>query len=311
MRSRTEGSGQRPAASGQGPEASVQAFRGTGIRDLVSLLRTGLCALASLLLLAEPAHAQRGGRFPRGMEFMGALGDDNSYFTPPDFNGNPKYDGRFIFARIKYRGFGRYSFREGPGWSHDYPRADSHFMRIMGTITSMHPFIEEGPILGSTILGFDDAELFKYPVAYLSEPVAWHPTNSEVLGLRKYLEKGGFVIFDDFRIDSRDEDMANFVQTMAKVLPQYKVLPLPPSHPIFDSFFRIDFNQLRSGRLSNNGEFYAVFRDNDPTKRIMAVINFNQDIGDYWQWSDRGFNVVPTNEAYKLGVNYMIYALTH
>jgi hypothetical protein len=43
----------------------------------------------------------------------------------------------------------------------------------------------------------------------------------------------------------------------------------------------------------------------------MAVINFDQDIGDFWQWSPRGFNVVPTNEAYKLGVNYIIYALTH
>ena len=235
----------------------------------------------SLSLGLAPSVQAQPGRYAWGPWGAPELGDPNSFFVPPDWKGNPKYDGRFTFARIKYRGFGRYSFREGPGWSHDYPRADSHFMRIMGTITSMHPFIEDGPIIGSTILSFDDPDLFKYPVAYLSEPVAWHPTPNEVLGLRRYLEKGGFVIFDDFRIDSRDEDMANFVQTMARVLPKAKVLPLPRSHPIFDSFFRIDFDQLLQGRLSGNGEFYAVFRDNDPKKRIMAVINFNQDIGDY------------------------------
>ena len=275
-------------------------------------------ALTVLVLFASTALAQRGygygggpGRPGWGPWGLPELGDPNSYFVPPAWKGNPKYSGRFTFARIKYTGFGRWSGREGPGWSHDYPDADSHFTRIMRAITTMHPFIEDGPIIGSTILAFDDPELFKYPVAYLSEPAAWHPTNSEIAGLRKYMEKGGFVVFDDFRLEVRWEDSVNFVQTMAKVLPQAKIMPLPETHTIFDSFFKIDFNLLRQSRLANEGTFWAIYKDNDPKKRIMAVINFDQDIGDFWQWSPRGFNVVPTNEAYKLGVNYMIYALTH
>lgn len=263
-----------------------------------------------LLLLPLVVRAQPG-RYGWGAWGAPELGDPNSFFTPRDWRGNPKYDGRFTFARIKYRGFGRWSFREGPGWSHDYPRAESHFMRIIRSITSINPFIESGPILGSTILALDDPELSRYPVAYLSEPVAWHPTGSEALGLRTYLEKGGFIIFDDFRITSRAEDWANFMQTMARVMPNARIMPLGEAHPIFDSFFKIDFNALRSGRWSNEGEYYAIFRDNDPRKRIMAVINFDADIGEYWQWSDRGFNVVPSSEAYKLGVNYLVYALTH
>jgi hypothetical protein len=272
-------------------------------------MRAAMILTLSMCLTA--AVRAQPGRYGWGAWGAPELGDPNSFFTPPDWHGNPKYDGRFTFARIKYRGFGRWSGREGPGWAHDYPRADSHLMRIIGSITSMRPFIESGPIVGSTLLALDDPALSKYPVAYLSEPVAWHPTDSEAMGLRKYLEKGGFIIFDDFRITSRAEDWANFVATMAKVMPNARIMRLPETHAIFDSFFKIDLNALRSGRWSSEGEYYAIFKDNDPKKRIMAVIDFDADIGEYWQWSDRGFNVVPSNEAYKLGVNYLVYALTH
>jgi len=267
--------------------------------------------LALVLGLAPAAGHAQPGTYWWGPWGAPELGDPNSFYSPADWHGNPQYDGRFTFARIKYRGFGRYSRREGPGWAHDYPRADAHFVRIIASITAIRPFIEKGPIVASTILALDDPELSRYPVAYLSEPAAWHPTDSEALAFRNYVAKGGFAIFDDFRIENRDEDWRNFVATMARVLPGARILPLPLSHVIFDSFFRIDFSKLRQSRLASQGEFYAVFKDNDPAKRVMVVINFNQDIGDFWQFSDRGFNVVPTNEAYKLGVNYLIYALTH
>jgi hypothetical protein len=42
------------------------------------------------------------------------------------------------------------------------------------------------------------------------------------------------------------------------------------------------------------------------------VINFNQDIGEFWEYSDEGmFPVDLSNAAYKLGVNYVVYAMTH
>lgn len=268
-----------------------------------------VCLVLLLLTPLTGVLAQRDrGEFGR-MRRM--LGDQNEFFVPPDFKGNVPYDGRFVFARIKYRGYSHYSGREGPGWSHDYPRAESHLMRIMQEITTMRPFIESPLAVGGNILALDDPELFKYPVAYLSEPGGWFPTDQEVLGLRNYLLKGGFIIIDDFDGAAMSQDWMNFQQQMQRVLPTGRIVQLDETHPIFDSFFKIDLGALEStyrGRPS----YFAIFKDNDPKKRIMAIINFNNDVGEYWQWSGTGFSPVPiTNEAYKLGVNYLIYALTH
>jgi len=250
------------------------------------------------------ANAQRG--FGRA---RAAFGDPNEFFTPPDFKGNAKYDGRFTFVRIKYRGYEHF-MQEGPGWSHDYPRAEEHLMRIMRSISVMRPFIESGPIIGGNILALDDPDLFKYPVAYLSEPGGWHPNEAEVDGLQKYLTKGGFLIIDDFE-DFDGGDWPNFVAQMQRAFPKLHPIEIPRDHPIFDSFFKINLDVLGAQGRRSRAVWYGMFQDNDPKKRIMVVANYLNDIGESWQWSDRGFNVAPTNEAYKLGVNYLIYALTH
>jgi len=183
-------------------------------------------------------------------------------------------------------------------------------MRIMKEITTLNPFIEKGPMIGSVILSLDDPQLMKYPIAYLSEPGGWFPTETEVAGMRNYLLKGGFVIFDDFDGYGWQGDWERFQETMKRVLPQHKLIQLSETHPIFDSFFKIDLNLLER-QYAGMPEYWAIFQDNDPKKRIMAIVNLNNDVGEYWQWSTSGFAVVPTNEAYKLGVNYLIYALTH
>ena len=234
------------------------------------------------------------------------FGDPNEFYMPASWAGNAKYDGRFTFVRIKYRGTGM-----GVGWRHDFQRAESHFMRIIRQITAIRPFVEAGPSVGGNIIALDDTELFKYPVAYLSEPGGWLPNDKEVEGLRSYLLKGGFLIVDDFDGGSMNRDMIQFQQQMRRVLPTGRIMDAPKSHPIFDSFFKIDFDKLVAYRTGDTPQYFAYFQDNDPKKRLMVIVNFNQDIGDYWEWSDRGFNIVPSNEAYKLGVNYLIYALTH
>ena len=267
-------------------------------------------ALVALVALAFPAEAQFRNRRPM------YSGDPNEFYTPPDFKGNVPYDGRFTFARIKYRGFEHFQ-QEGPGWSHDYPRAEEHLMRIVREISTMRPFIERDDKIGGVIVALDDKELLKYPVAYLSEPGGWHPNDAEMAGMRNYLLKGGFVIFDDFGVDGGpfggrggsyvwDE----FVATMQRIMPKSRLIQIPPDHAVFDSFYKIDLTLLeRSGYGVMS--YWGIFQDNDPRKRLMAVVNRNGDIGEFWQWSDRGFNIAPTNEAYKLGVNYIMYALTH
>lgn len=270
-------------------------------------LRILAVSLIGVVVVAAPVLAQRGGRFPRGYGFREMLGDPNGYYNPPDFHGNPPYDGRFTFARIKYRGYGRWSGREGPGWAHDYPDADVHFMKIVREVTSMRPFTNEGPILGGAIVALDDPALFKYPVAYLSEPGGWFPNAAEAEGLRKYLLKGGFLIMDDFPGDSWD----GMERGMAAVFPELRPIRMTGTEQIFDSFYKADINRV-SSEYGPNGGFYAYFEDNDPKKRLMVIANYNNDVGESWQWSGTGFVAVDvSNEAFKLGINYLIYALTH
>ena len=47
-------------------------------------------------------------------------------------------------------------------------------------------------------------------------------------------------------------------------------------------------------------------------KRLQIIVNFNTDISQFWEWSGTGLrSISDTNESYKLGVNYLIYGLTH
>ena len=220
--------------------------------------------------------------------------------------GNTPYDGRFTFVRLRYADGGRFSFRRDPPWSHDHPRAERNLMKILESITYIDPFM--GPS-GGNILMLDDPELFKYPVAYMSEPGFWTLTEAEAEGLRSYLMKGGFVIFDDFR----GRHWYNFETQMRRVLPDVSLVELDVSHPIFHSFFEIeslDFVQAYDRRVE--AVFYGAFEDNDRRKRLVLIANYNNDIGEYWEYSDTGFLPIDlSNEAYKLGVNYIVYSLTH
>ena len=287
---------------------TANTSRGRGV-----VVRVARSAIVVALVL--PLMAQRGGRGGGGGgQFNRYFGDPNEFYTPPAFHGNPPYDGRFVFARIKYRGFFAFG-REGPGWSHDYPDADEHLMRIMRDITIMRPFVEFGDILGGAIVALDDPALFKYPVSYLSEPGGWLPNDKEVAGMHSYLVKGGFVIFDDFG----GGHWTNWIAQMQKVLPGIRPVELKGDEPIFDSFYKIDTKLIARQCAANRQACYrgipvyiGFYEKNDPKRRLMALGNYNADIGEFWQWSGTGFAPVDvSNEAYKLGINYLVYALTH
>jgi hypothetical protein len=222
---------------------------------------------------------------------------------------NTQYDGKFVFIRLRYGGPGGFGFfgdGGGPGWAHDYPRADVNFMRILQEITLLKPRTN-----GSNILSPDDPELFDFPVAYLSEPGFWRPTDEEVKGLHDYLMKGGFVIFDDF--DGRGQ-LDNLMAQMHRVLPGHRFVELHGPEEVFHSFFEIPkpLEMIPPYGYGAAPEFHGIFEDNDPNKRLMVVANYNNDIGDYWEWSGTGLWPIDlSNEAYKFGVNYVMYAMTH
>jgi hypothetical protein len=220
---------------------------------------------------------------------------------------NIGYDGKLAFFRIRYAtglgGFGRRGGNREPPWAHDYPTADQHMMRIISQLTTVGPHVT-----GSNIYSLDDPDMMNHPIAYLSEPGQWTMNEDEVKGLRSYLLKGGFLIVDDFR----GNDWWNLEEQMKLVLPELRFVQLDTSHPIFNSFFEIK-NLEMLGFYSEYGapSYWGLFEDNDPTKRLIAIANRNNDLGEYWEYSDTGFVPIDlSNEAYKFGVNYFIYGLT-
>lgn len=215
------------------------------------------------------------------------------------------YDGRFVFVRLRYamEGGGGFGFRREPPWAHDYPRGERNFTKILDEITFISPHLEE-----SSILDLDDPALCDYPFAYMSEPGFWTLTDGEAAGVRSYLAKGGFVIFDDFR----GYDWENFTAQMRRVLPEGRFVALDAAHPVFHSFFEIDSLEFVQYYDEGPPEFFGLFEDNDPARRLMVIANYNNDLSEYWEFSDTGFVPIDlSNEAYKLGVNYVVYAMTH
>jgi len=211
------------------------------------------------------------------------------------------YDGAFVFTRIRY---GSSSGRGGGSWAHDYPQADQHLPRILAELTTMRPRLDD-----SRVLDLEDGALFHHPVIYISEPGFWTITEHGAGNLRSYLQKGGFVIFDDFEGEAQWDNMA---RQMAEALPGHRWVEIDISHPIFHSFFemkRIDFPHPLVNVIPT---YFALFDNNDPAGRIIALANYNNDLAEFWEWSATGlFPVDSTSEAYKLGVNYIIYAMTH
>jgi uncharacterized protein DUF4159 len=224
---------------------------------------------------------------------------------------NAPYDSKYHFVRIRYDagsgGFGGFGRRRGgAAWAHDYPRAERNFLQILNETTFIDPQTE-----GSNVLTLDDPELFKYPIAYIVEVGSWNPTDEEVTSLGDYLNKGGFLIVDDTR-NERGYEFQNFAFHMDRALPGLALVPLEHDHGIFDSFFRIDPLAVIPPYGPRDVQYFAIFEDNDPTKRMLVMLNLNNDIAEYWEFSDQGYYPIDlANEAYKLGVNYIVYALTH
>jgi hypothetical protein len=226
-------------------------------------------------------------------------------FREPAHRTDLSYDGRFTFVRLRWQsgggGFGR---RGGfsDAWNHDYPRAEQHLTRLLKDITYIDARTD-----GSLILTLDDPELFKYPIAMMWEPGFWVLSDSEAQHFREYLLKGGFAIFDDFE----QNQWQNYEEQMRRVLPEGRFVKLDASHPVFDTFFRMDNIEFPHPTLGYTPNYFGLFEDNDPAKRLMVIANHNADVAEYWEWSGEGlFPVDTSNEAYKLGINYMLYGLT-
>jgi hypothetical protein len=212
-----------------------------------------------------------------------------------------QYDSHFAFTRI------RYGTRVGGngGWEHDYPTADKNFSAILDYITNMRVHLD-----GSNILDLEDPRIFENPVIYMSEPGYWTTDELEATNLRTYLLKGGFIIFDDF---DGDAEWRNLVTQMRVVLPEHDFIRLDVTHPIFQSFYGLKSLNIPHPMLPGiEPVFLGLFDNNRQSGRMLAIANWNNDIGDYWEWSAEGlYGEASTADAYRLGVDLLVYEMTH
>ena len=213
--------------------------------------------------------------------------------------------GRVTFARIRFEVGPEYAGLplgdNGPPWSHDYPDAGRHLMQLISELSKTDATLNHNEV----IYPFDDPNLFKYPLAYLCEVGFMNLTESEIAGMREYCLRGGFLLVDDFRLG----DLLRFSSEVRRAFPEYELKKLDLSHPIFNCFFGIKTLDVRPPYGNWTPKFYGL---EDSTGRLMMIVNYNNDVSDYWQWSSNPFRPIDeTNEAYKFGVNYLIYALTH
>jgi len=217
------------------------------------------------------------------------------------------YDGQFTFVRLRWKSDFGFSRRGGfsSAWNHDYPRAEQHLSQILRELTALDIHTD-----ASRILTLDDPDLFRYPIAFMWEPGFWNLTDVEAESFRAYLSKGGFAIFEDF---DGAQQWANFEAQMRRVLPDGRFVRLDNAHRIYDAFFQIkDIHAIVHPMSGIRPSYYGIYENNDPSKRLMAVANYDNDVPEYWEWSGEGlFPFDASNEAYKLGVNYVLYGLTH
>ncbi len=226
---------------------------------------------------------------------------------------NMPQEGKFTFLRLRfdeaYTSRGPYEWGLDMGWNHDYPRAEHNLTLMLEELTNLPITID---FRGGNIYSFSDPEIFDYPFVYISEAAFWIWNDEEVLNLRNYLLKGGFIMVDDMQSD----DTEAFHRIINEAIPNTELKILDTSHPIFNCFFQITpediLNQYYRSRYNGNPVIYGVYEDNDPGKRLMAVVNHNQDIGESWEFSNTGYvPVEQANNSYKIGINYILCSMLH
>lgn len=226
----------------------------------------------------------------------------------------------FTFVRIQYDSHGgRYGWRGGRGgsrgkWRTDFPDADLNLSFRLKELTSL----EVDP--DGKIIRLTDEALFDYPFIYIIEPGHLLFSEEEVVALRRYLTKGGFLMVDDFW---GEDEWQNFYREMKRVFPDREPEEVPLTHKIFNIVYPLKekpqipsimhyMNGMRTERYDADTPHYRAFYDD--AGRIMAFICHNTDLGDGWEREgvDRGyFETYSEPFAYPLGINIVTYALTH
>ncbi|MCH7783289.1 DUF4159 domain-containing protein [candidate division KSB1 bacterium] len=217
-------------------------------------------------------------------------------------------DHGFRFIRIQYDSYGGGGSIYGRGrrqapWAHDYPTAEDNLYEAISKTTKID-------LAGQyMVLSLRDERIFEYPFLYMCEPGFWYANEEEIKNLREYLNRGGFIMFDDFRTRTGEWNNLKFIMKM--VFPDKEPVQLPPDHEIWSIYYDIDPIEAPSwvsgGYGKYDDEYWAYFDDKG---RMMALACVNQDIGDGWEWPQRRLDRADTL-PFQMGINIIIYVLTH
>ena len=270
--------------------------------------RMFLVVAGSVLLLSAAAAFQRPFREYPGVEY-------ENFPLPPDYQEKTEW----AFARLMYPPIAGYGWRSrgdwtqgASNWTIDYPRSDRHFSAALRRLTRVHVRSVEQPV------NLDDGdEVYNWPWLYGVEVGHWQLTDNQAAKLREYLLRGGFFMCDDFH---GTEEWSVFVASMNRVFPDRPIVELENSEQIFHTLYDLDDRYqvpgaqfLHSGRVYEKDGIYPRWRGiYDDKGRLMVAICHNMDLGDSWEWADQPqypekFSAL----GIRIGVNYVIYAMTH
>ncbi len=212
-------------------------------------------------------------------------------------------DPEFTYARIRFHMTPDAIYNRETPWHHDYPYGDEAFPSFLKEVSRVHT---DGK--SYQIVDIDSPELFKYPFAYLCEPGYLDLRDKDVKNLHEYLERGGFIFVDDFR---GPRALNNLAYQMKRVFPNRNIVPLTLDHPVFHTLYTMEQKDLNMAPPYGRDpvEFLGI---EDEHGRLMMVINYNNDLSEFWEWLDKG--ELPLHDAatsLEFGVNYALYAMTH
>jgi Domain of unknown function (DUF4159) len=202
----------------------------------------------------------------------------------------------------------------GTSWTQDYPRADRHFAQALRRLTRISVRSVEQPVDPD-----DTDDFFNWPWMNAGEMGDWKLTDAQATTVREYLLRGGFLMLDDFW---GPEEYARFDETMKAIFPNRPVVEIDSKDPIFHSVYDLNDRfqilgdwcihfsiQCQQRAVGTTAHWMGVYDDKN---RLMVMISFNQDIGDAWEWADGPqYPEKMAGEAIRIGVNYVVYAMTH
>jgi len=204
-----------------------------------------------------------------------------------------------VIARWKFGTNGRIGHS---GWTHNYPNAEIHLNQLISELTRVNV-----DSLSYRIVDLGSDEVFRYPFAFVSEPGEMELSEQEVENLRQFIDRGGFVLVDDF---DGPWQLEQFRSQMDRAFPDRDLIPLTSDHEIFHTFFDVNDLSIWAPYVPGGDPIFYGFENSNGDLALVAC--FNNDFANFWDWIDqRRYPLKPSSEAFRMGVNFVVYAMTH